>query len=120
MAHVHELSIAHSLVEMAEEALAGVGPVRVEVVHVRIGALAGVVGEALSFGWSVATQGTPLEGAQLHVEDLPVIIDCDSCGQRSTLAGSYPLLCPSCGRLTNQIVQGRELELWSIEIADKE
>jgi hydrogenase nickel incorporation protein HypA/HybF len=119
MATMHELSIAHSLVEMAEEALADVGPVQVEAIHVRIGALAGVVAEALSFGWGVATQGTRVEGARLHVEDLPVIIDCDGCGQRSTLAGSYPLLCPSCGRLTNQIVQGRELELWSIEIADE-
>jgi hydrogenase nickel incorporation protein HypA/HybF len=119
MVNVHELSIAQSIVEMAEEALAGVGPVKVEVVHVRIGALAGIVGEALSFGWGVATQGTALEGAQLQVENLPVIIDCDGCGQRSTLEGSYPLLCPSCGRLTNQILQGRELELWSIEIADE-
>lgn len=116
---MHELSIAHSIVEMAEEALADVGPVKVETVHVRIGALAGIVGEALSFGWGVATQGTRLEGAQLSVENLPVIVDCAECGQRSTLEGSYPLLCPNCGRLTNQIVQGRELELWSIEIADE-
>jgi hydrogenase nickel incorporation protein HypA/HybF len=116
---MHELSIAHSIVEMAQEALQTAGPVRVEAVHVRIGALAGVVADALSFGWGVATQGTRLEGARLLVEELPVIIACDGCGQRSTLEGSYPLLCPSCGRLTNQIVQGRELELWSIEIADE-
>ncbi|MBX3000051.1 MAG: hydrogenase maturation nickel metallochaperone HypA [Caldilineaceae bacterium] len=116
---MHELSIAHNIVEMAEEALAAAGPLKVEAVHVRIGALAGVVAEALSFGWGVATQGTQLEGAQLLAETLPVIIACEGCGQRSTLEGSYPLLCPSCGKLTNQIVQGRELELWSIEIADE-
>lgn len=115
---MHELSIAHSIVEMAEEALAATGPVKVETVHVRIGALAGIVAEALSFGWGVATQGTPLEGAQLRVDELPVIVNCEGCGRCSTLEGSYPLFCPSCGRLTNQIIQGRELELWSIEIAD--
>ena len=50
---MHELSIAHSLVEIAEEAAAKAGVARVTVVHLRLGVLAGVVQDALLFGFEI-------------------------------------------------------------------
>lgn len=57
---MHELSIALSLVELAAEAAANAGAERVEAVHLRVGALAGVVPEALQFSFAIAARGTPL------------------------------------------------------------
>ena len=64
---MHELSIAASIVEIAsEEAERQHG--RVEVVHLKLGALSGVVRDALLFSWDLACDETPLAGAKLHIE----------------------------------------------------
>ncbi len=65
---MHELSIALSIVEGVTEEAAqhGGGPVRA--VHLRLGRLSGVVAEALLFSYSVACEGTVLEGSELHIE----------------------------------------------------
>ena len=61
---MHELSIAMSIVEMAEEEAVRRG-VRVSAVHLKLGALAGVVKDALIFSYEIACQGTTLEGSRL-------------------------------------------------------
>ena len=64
---MHELSIAASIVELAsEEAERQRG--RVEVVHLKLGALSGVVRDALLFSWDLACDQTPLAGAKLEIE----------------------------------------------------
>jgi len=64
---MHELSIAAEIVEIAREEAARRG-CRVEAVHLKVGALAGVVREALLFSWDVACEATPLAGAKLEIE----------------------------------------------------
>lgn len=116
---MHELSIAYNLVEIAVDAVSHAGAHEVKSVHVRIGALAGVVEDALRFGWDVATEGTVLAGAALVVYPLPVVVECAACDQQSTLASVYPLACPHClGPAA--VLSGRELELSSIEIVEPE
>jgi hydrogenase nickel incorporation protein HypA/HybF len=65
---VHELSIAVSLVEAICDELPKLGDVRVHAVRLRVGALSGVAPEALSFAFSMATDGSPIAGASLQVE----------------------------------------------------
>lgn len=59
---MHELSIAVSLVEAAEEEAAKRGAAGVSAVHLRLGPLSGVQKESLLFSYDLATEGTPLEG----------------------------------------------------------
>lgn len=64
---MHELSIALSLVDLArEEAAKHEG--RVCALHLKIGALAGVVPEALEGSFEMASAETTLEGARLVIE----------------------------------------------------
>ena len=70
MDSVHELSIATSIVEIATEEGARHGG-RVQVVYLQLGALAGVVKDALLFSWDLACSETPIEGAKLEIEDVP-------------------------------------------------
>jgi hydrogenase nickel incorporation protein HypA/HybF len=66
---MHELSVAISIVEMAEEEAARHGGPRILTVHLRLGALAGVAKEALLFSYPVACEGTVLQGSRLAIEE---------------------------------------------------
>lgn len=112
---MHELSIAHSLVSIAEDAIKGAGVTRVEVVHLKLGALSGVVRDALLFAYDVATEGTALAGSRLEIEDVPVVVYCPTCDAERTLESIQLFCCPVCDTPTADIRQGREIELISLE-----
>ncbi len=117
---MHELSIAQGLVEVACEALAGCepAPARVGSLRVRIGALAGVVPEALDFCYGLCVEGTPLAGSRLVIESQPVVVFCPRCLENRTLEGDFRFRCPVCDTPTPELVHGRELELISMELID--
>jgi hydrogenase nickel incorporation protein HypA/HybF len=112
---MHELSIAMSIVEMAqEEAL--VRGVQVNAVHLKLGALAGVVKEALLSSYEMACDDTPLRGSRLIIEEVPVVIFCPTCKARRPLSSVQLFCCAECGTATGDIVQGKELEVVALEI----
>ena len=115
---MHELSIAYSLVETAQEAARAAQAPSVSVVHLRIGALSGVDTRALLFGYDIAASGTLLEGSTLAVEELPVVIYCKNCDRLTTLEGVQAFRCTLCGTPSAEIRQGRELEIVSLEVPD--
>ncbi len=112
---MHELSIALSLVDMAQEEAEKLGG-RVCALHLRIGALAGVVPEALRASYEMASFETPLEGSLLVIEDVPVVVFCPECRAERELSSVQSFCCAVCGTPTPQIERGRELELVALEI----
>lgn len=115
---MHELAIACELVELAQGAARRAGAAQVVTVYLKLGALSGVVEEALRFGYQTAAAGTLLEGARLEIEQVPVILICPDCGQRSQPPSIQALMCPVCGGLSPHIIQGKEIELTSLEVAE--
>src|SRR5579859_4727975 len=105
---MHELSIAMGIVEAAMEESQRRG-VKVSAVHLRLGALSGVVKNALMFSYEVACQDTPLQGSQLIVEDVPVIVFCSQCRMERELPSLQLFACPECGAATMDIRRGKEL-----------
>ena len=116
---MHELSIALALVEMASEESARLGDVRVEALHVRIGPLSGVVKEALRFSFDLATAGSPVEGARLEFEDVPLTVFCEGCRCERTVEDARHLRCPECKALAHDVRRGRELQLAALEVSDR-
>jgi hydrogenase nickel incorporation protein HypA/HybF len=113
---LHEITIALSLLESIESTAAEQGIERVNAVHVRVGALSGVVRDALLFSWDVATARTIAEGSQLVVEEVPLVVFCERCeAERSPHSGTG-LLCPACGTPSPNILRGREMQLVSMEV----
>src|ERR1043165_6386958 len=100
---MHELSIAVSLVEIAAEKAAGLGGARVEALHMKVGPLSGVVKDALLFSFEVAVKGTPIEGARLEIEDVPLAVFCARCEAERELPDPV-LLCPVCGEPTPEVI----------------
>ena len=114
---MHELSIALSIVETASEEAQRHGG-RVEAVHLRLGAFSGVVKDALLFSWDLACADTPLAGARLEIEEIPVRVWCPTCQFERTLDAEFDLRCPVCGGSDTELRTGRELELSALEIQD--
>jgi len=115
---MHELSIAISLIEVANAEMEQQGVTRVAALHLRLGPLSGVVRYALEFSYEVAASGTPLEGSRLVIEEVPVIVFCSSCQQQRQVDDVQYLCCPACGGLTPEVVQGRELQLFALELEE--
>jgi len=65
---MHELSIAVSLVDAICEELPKLGAVSIRSVRIRVGALSGVVPDALTFAFDVAADGSRVAGARLDIE----------------------------------------------------
>lgn len=116
---MHELSIAVSLVDAASEQAADAGAERVSAVYLRLGALSGVVREALEFSFEVAAADTMLEGAALEIEEVPAVALCPQCQEEKQLSAGHPMFrarCPDCGAPTPKLRQGKELEITALEI----
>ncbi|HEY7155243.1 MAG TPA: hydrogenase maturation nickel metallochaperone HypA [Gemmataceae bacterium] len=112
---MHELSIALSILDVAEEEAERQGG-RVLAIHLRLGPLSGVVREALESAYALAREGTPLAGAKLLVEDVPLVVHCPACAADRAPPSVRELCCPACGAPTSKIVSGRELEVCALEI----
>jgi len=115
---MHELSIASSIVEAVTDSAAAYPGAIVEVVRLRVGALASIVEDSLQFCWELATEDTPLAGSALAILRLPVIVHCDRCAIDAQLDGVQTFRCPRCGQIASDLRQGRELEIESIELQD--
>lgn len=114
---MHELSIACSIVEMVEENLPSENA-RATKIYLKIGKLSGVVKDALNFSFEIATQDTRVFGAKLEIEELSVIVHCDKCNTNSELGNPPIFRCKDCGESTANILQGKEMEIVSIEFED--
>ena len=113
---MHELSIAVSIVEAVEEELARHGAARAQAVTVRVGALSGVVPDALEFAWGPATAATRLEGATLRIQLQEVVAFCPVCAAERTLLSVEMLRCPVCSAPLTNLLRGRELQILAIEL----
>lgn len=117
---MHELSIAHSLIEIADQAAQEAGANRVTTVYLRLGVLSGVVKEALLFAFELAAQDTRLADAHLVIEEVPLVVFCPQCQQNVALPTLQRFRCPHCDTPTATVVQGKEVELVSLELIEDE
>jgi hydrogenase nickel incorporation protein HypA/HybF len=111
---VHELSIAESIVAVAERHAAGRPVTKVEL---RVGHLRQVVPSALEFAFQLVSRGTVLDGAELAIEAVPARGRCRACGTETTMSG-FPLACSACGGLDMEVLAGEELLVDSLELEE--
>src|SRR5215470_13020679 len=112
---MHELSIAMGIVEAALEE-SKLRNVQVSAVYLKLGALAGVVKDALLFSYEVACQDTPLQGSHLLIEEIPVAVFCPQCKARRVLESVQLFVCPECGGPAGELLQGKEVEVFALEV----
>jgi len=111
---MHELSIAESIVRIADRHAAG-RPVTA--VTVKVGHLRQVVPTALEFAFALVAEGTAVEGAALVLADVPAAGLCRACGARSEF-DAFPFACGGCGGFDIELTQGEELQVESLELEE--
>jgi|SRR5690349_5947487 len=109
---MHELSIAQAVVAVASRHAAGR---RVSRVELKVGHLRQVVPSALQFSFELVTSGTPLEGAELVIEDVAARGRCRECGAETELR-EFPFQCARCSGLDLEIEAGEELLVDALEL----
>ena len=109
---MHELSIAEAVVAVVERHAAGR---TVRKVELKVGFLRQVVPDALTFAFTLVTEGTRLAGAELGIEEIPARGRCRGCGAE-TVMDWFPLQCGKCGALDVELVAGEELLVDALEL----
>jgi len=112
---LHELAIAESVVRIADAHAAGR---RVSRVELKVGHLRQVVPSALEFSFELLAQGTPMEGAELAIDEVPAGGRCRSCATAGRLR-AFPLACEACGSLDVEVTRGEELLVDSLELEEE-
>jgi len=115
---MHEMGIALEIIKIAINSIpANLKNPRVERINLKVGKLAAVVPGSLEFCFEVASRDTPLEGALLHIEEIPVTARCKRCGYFWT-AIKPVFICEKCDSGSVDLLSGRELDIVSIEVEE--
>jgi hydrogenase nickel incorporation protein HypA/HybF len=113
---MHELSIAMSIVDLAEEEIEKRGATQVNAVHLKLGLLSGVVKDALLSSYGLACEGTALAGSSLLIEEVPIVAYCPQCDAPRPVSSIEWFVCPECRAPITQVLQGKELQVVGMEI----
>lgn len=115
---MHEMGIAMEIIEIASQSIpAGLKGAKVHSIRLKVGKLTAVVPESLRFCFEIASRESPLAGAALLIDEIPVRARCGDCGKEWTLdAPSFS--CRACHSGSLTLLSGRELDIDAIEIED--
>lgn len=110
---MHELSIALSIVELAEGEAKKANASLISKVEVEIGTMAGIDADALLFAWDSVTQGTIAQQSALVINSIQAEARCLECGKDFPVENFF-VQCPDCGNYRYQFTKGKELRISSL------
>jgi hydrogenase nickel incorporation protein HypA/HybF len=113
---MHEMSLAEGVIGVVADAARAHQPCTVRRVRLEIGALAAVELEALRFAFDVVKRGSPAEGAELDIEQVPGAAWCMQCS-RNVSIGERTDPCPECGSWQLQVTGGDQMRVKELELA---
>lgn len=112
---LHELGLTQSIIDLAIEYATRENAKKVSSITVEIGSISGVIPEAVEFAFDVCSKETLVEGAALHINHINGQGRCLDCKEISDI--DFPThICPNCGNLSLEIVQGKEMKFIEMEI----
>jgi len=112
---MHELSIAQSIVELAEKQARNHQAKCIEELELEIGSLAGVELQSLEFALESCVKGTLLENARIIRHTIAGEGRCGDC-ETAFPADTLFSPCPVCGSYAVKIIKGKELRIKSIVV----
>ncbi len=115
---MHEMGITQGILDASIEAAQNAGGVRITEIRVSVGELTEVVEYALQFAFDALTPDTMAEGAVLTVNMIPARSRCNDCGTEYD-HDRFQMVCPQCDSFNITLLQGRELQIDSIETDDE-
>jgi hydrogenase nickel incorporation protein HypA/HybF len=114
---MHEASLAGGVLQLVEQTAAREGFVRLLVLRLEAGQLAGVDPGALRFALACLAPGTVLDGAAIEIEEPPGQARCSRCHQTVAIAQRGDA-CPACGGHRLQPTAGMALRVLDMQVCD--
>jgi hydrogenase nickel incorporation protein HypA/HybF len=114
---MHEMGIASSVFDAVRTEARRFPDGHIYKVGLRIGALAGVDPDAVSFCFDALVRGSELEPLALEIEYRPRSHVCTACGG-AFAAADERVACPACGSEEGVFAGGDELEIAYLEVED--
>ena len=112
---MHELSICQQIMVQVNEIALQNCATAVESITLQIGPLSGVEAVLLKQAFPFAAAQSIAEKAELIIDELPIVIQCNQCGAK-TNATANKLVCGQCGDYHTQLISGDEMLLASVEL----
>ncbi|MBA4407818.1 MAG: hydrogenase maturation nickel metallochaperone HypA [Bacteroidota bacterium] len=112
---MHEFSIAQSIIDIAEEIATKEKADQIQSIDIEIGALSGVVLDALEFALKITVEGTILGETQINFFPIPGKAVCNDCNLMFEI-GDLLAICPGCGGGTLKIIDGKQLRVKSLTV----
>ena len=113
---MHEVSIMEEAMRVAVATARSSGSERILGLRLRVGAMSGVVPEAIRFAFDVVCRNTIAVGARLEIETVPATCWCAVC-QKEFPYADFLSECPRCHNVSGELCHGRELEIAAVEIS---
>lgn len=114
---MHERSLVRALLRQAEKVMDGRGTARVLTIRLQVGEFCGAEPDLLRSAYYEMVQDTPLQGAELAVEIVPLEAACEKCGCEFPVH-EFRFECPTCQSRLVSIRRGDELLLDTITMED--
>ncbi len=111
---MHEISLIENIIEIIMAEMPKHSVTKVETITLRIGEMRHIVSDTLVFGFDVLSKDTPLEGAKLIIESVPMRGRCKTCGQDFIIEDWFSN-CSKCDGTNTEIISGKELEIVAFE-----
>lgn len=90
-------------------------PVKISHIHLTVGQFTCVEPQSLQLAFTVQTQKTFLENAQLVIKETPLIAFCPYCQREYFPEIGIQYACSQCGAPMEEIRSGRELKIERLE-----
>lgn len=114
---MHEISLVASILDQLEEELAKRPGSRFSKVGLRIGDLAGVDVDSLTFGFDALVKDTHWEPLALEIETVKRRQQCPRC-KHEFEAEHWSTACPACNEPATVTIAGEELQIAFIEVEE--
>ena len=115
---MHELPVVKSIFDICVKHAKANSASRVLSIKLRVGEASDLQDEWMQRYFDYLSKGTMVEGAELTIERVPLVMRCKSCSESFpiNIRGGRPIECPHCRGTELAYVSGREYRVESMEV----
>jgi hydrogenase nickel incorporation protein HypA/HybF len=108
---MHELGLTRNIVAIVSE---HAGDKKVNRILLEIGKLSAIMPDAIRFCFDVCSKNTPLENADLQINEIPGLARCQVCGDEFEIEQLFGRC--QCGSNHIQCIAGEEMKIKEMEV----
>lgn len=116
---MHELSIANTIFDIVINEKKTKNLSEIKAIGLNIGAMSGILPDALEFSFDAIKIETPLANTFLEITEIPISGMCNNCHERFNIT-DYIFSCPQCNSSSIKMEKGQEMDIAYLEIEDEE